>query len=278
MRPIQTSHATPPGRVLYQSQPGEPGREWFVYRPASARPGGPLLVVVHGIACNPAEYVFRMADAAERRGVVVAAPLFAKGAYGQYQQVIDPRSGVRADLALLDIITEVARATDADDERVHLFGVSGGAQFAHRFAMMHPEAVASVGLAAAGWYTFPDAEQAWPLGLAGHPLGVEGVDPAFLDLPWRVFVGERDVERDVSLRKSDALDTLQGRDRLQRARAWVEAMRARGADVSLTLIPDTGHALGRAFERRALADLILDPVAPELSGAPLKAVPQETRQ
>lgn len=260
MRSVQTNNATPAGRVLFQSGPGRPEREWFVYRATTAGAGAPILVIIHGIASNPAEYAFRMVEAAERRGLVVVAPLFAKGAYGQYQQVVDPRSGARADLALLDIVAAVAKATGANAKTFHLFGVSGGAQFVHRFTMLHPERVAAAGLAAAGWYTLPDPDAAWPLGQATHPVEAGEFDPAYLDVPYHLFVGERDIERDGSLRQSEALDLTQGMNRLERARTWVSAMTSAGAKATLTLLPETGHFLGRAFERRGLAELILNQI------------------
>lgn len=277
MRPVQSAQTTPPGRVLFQSGPGRPEREWFAYRATTAGAGAPILVVVHGIAANPAEYAFRMVEAAERRGLVVIAPLFAKGSYGQYQQVVDPRSGVRSDLALLDIVAAVAKATGAKGETFHLFGVSGGAQFVHRFTMLHPERVATAGLAAAGWYTLPDPEAAWPQGLATHPVEAGEFDPAYLDVPYHLFVGERDIERDGSLRQSEELDRTQGGNRLERARTWINAMQAAGARASLTLLPDTGHFLGRAFERRGLAELILNQIGlPATSPAAFTDFAQET--
>lgn len=278
MRSVQTANTTPAGRVLFQSGPGRPEREWFTYRATTAGGGAPILVVVHGIAANPAEYAFRMVEAAERRGLVVIAPLFAKGAYGQYQQVIDPRSGVRSDLALLDIVATVAKTTGANARTINLFGVSGGAQFVHRFAMLHPERVAAAGCAAAGWYTLPDPQAPWPLGLGSHPVEGATFDPAFLDVPFHLFVGERDIERDGSLRQSEDLDRTQGMNRLERARTWLKAMEAAGAAPTLTLLPDTGHFLGRAFERRGLAELILNQIGlPATSPADFQDLAQETK-
>ena len=54
----------------------------------------------------------------------------------------------------------------ADFGRVDLVGFSGGAQFAHRFAMLYPGCVRRVVVAAAGWYTYIDPSRPFPLAAA----------------------------------------------------------------------------------------------------------------
>lgn len=158
------------GRVVYQAIPGSPVREYFVYVPHHADAHSPVIVLVHGIARNAVEHVFRFRGEADRSGAILIAPHFAKDAYSQYQQVVDPRSGIRADLALFDVLDAVASQTGVSLERIHLFGFSGGAQFAHRFMMLHPERVAAVAIAAAGWYTLPAPSLQYPYGIGTHPL------------------------------------------------------------------------------------------------------------
>lgn len=233
--------------------PGQPAREWFQSRPAAIGPDAPVLVIVHGIARNAVEYIFRLKRAADAAGAIVVAPLFTKSRYGQYQQVVSP-SGVRADEALDEILAEVARTTGGGKGRFHLAGVSGGAQFAHRYALLHPDRVASLSLVAAGWYTMPDAEAVWPLGMAGAPT-TGAVDPARLgSIPMTVFVGDSDRMRDASLRADPEIDRLQGRHRLARAHTWTRAMRAAGcADLSLVSLPGVSHSLQLAFDQQDLA-------------------------
>ena len=43
--------------------------------------------------------------------------------------------------------------TGIDTRRINLFGFSGGAQFAHRYAMAHPGSVNALVLTAPGWFT-----------------------------------------------------------------------------------------------------------------------------
>lgn len=255
------------GRLQFQSLPGAPPREWFSYYPVRLEPTTPVLVFVHGISRRAAEFVYRLRAAADERQAIVIAPLFRKEAFGQYQQLVDPVSGVRADLAMLDILDAVGRETGADTARFYLAGVSGGAQFAHRFAWAHPERLRGLGLLAAGWYTWPDAQMPYPLGLLDLPGGRTAEPNALNGLPIEVFVGDRDIARDETLRRCPEIDRLQGRNRLQRAKAWTEAMgrAGSGATPNLTVIPGAGHNLGAAFVEAGLDRLMFRRLG--LSGA-----------
>ena len=237
--------------VLFHRLAGAPDREWFQYRAATAGCDAPVLVIVHGIARNAVEYVFRLRHAAEAAGAIVVSPHFSRVDYGRYQQIESP-DGVRADKALDAILAEVSRTTGGRTDRFHLAGVSGGAQFAHRYALLHPDRVSSLSLLAAGWYTFPAPSHAWPLGTGAAPAEI---DPARLAAtPINVLVGDRDRMRDASLRADPEIDVLQGRHRLARARRWSRAMRAAGCTrLSLVTLPGVSHALQPAFEGQDLA-------------------------
>lgn len=244
-------------RVVFQRLTGSPDAAYFLYVPSTFRAGGPMFVSLHGVNRNAAEHAFRFREEAERYGAVLVAPLFEKGPHGGYQQLAS-RSGARSDLALLRIVDSVAAATGADGERLHLFGYSGGAQFVHRFAMMHPHRTATAVVGAAGWYTFPDASLPYPLGIGPAEDFADLVfDPqAFAKTRFVVLVGERDKARGKSLRTSDQVDSLQGADRLERGRRWADAMaevgKAHGeeAAASFLLIPKVGHSFSRLASRR----------------------------
>lgn len=258
-------------KVSFLEFAGEPSRQCFLYQPATALPGAPLVVSIHGIARNAAAHVYRLMQEADQLGVCVLAPLFEKAKYGQYQQLVDARIGVRSDIALIEMVEHVATLTGTDSMRLLLLGYSGGAQFAHRFAMAYPERVASAVLAAAGWYTMPDLTLAYPLGIdvsqPGRDLCFDA--SAFLQVPMHVYVGEFDTVRDGSLRRSDLIDNTQGRTRVDRAHNWVKAMRIvaaeRGAPslIDISLLCGVAHSFSDAIEksdlaRRAFAHFALD--------------------
>lgn len=251
----------PPTRKLsYHETAGSCPRQFFLYRPATEIAGAPLVVSVHGIARNAAAHAFRLMEQAERYGLAVVAPLFDKALYGQYQQLEDARTGVRSDLALLDILDAARRLSHGDHSKILLFGFSGGAQFAHRFALAHPGRVASAVLVGAGWYTFPDQEHPYPYGLdtryGGYSLQFDR--GAVGRVPQHVIVGELDTRRDSSLRSSKRLDRTQGRTRLERAQRWVRAMLAlapkeqAGAYPTYFTLGGVGHSFVDSVE---MADL-----------------------
>jgi poly(3-hydroxybutyrate) depolymerase len=264
-------------KLTFHEIPGPQPREFFLYRPLTERAGAPLVVSVHGIARNAAAHAYRLMEEAERYGVAVAAPLFSKERYGQYQQLLDSKLSARSDLALLDILDAAERLTSADTSEILLFGYSGGAQFAHRFAMAHPKRVTSAALAASGWYTFPIANAPFPYGLdtGGSELSF---DPhAMLRVRYHVMVGDLDTERDSSLRQSKRLDRAQGHTRVERARNWTIAMKGLAnevgmdASVSLLTLPSVGHSFVESVERAALPRLIFERFAADSGISPIRS-------
>lgn len=242
----------------------EGGVELLLHRPEALPPRAPVLVCVHGYARQPLDHLQAFAPAAAAAGFALLLPLFRdSGSHRMYQQLLHPRRGTRSDLALLQTIEQHAQSHDLDAGRIHLFGYSAGAQFVHRLAMLHPRRVASLGIGAAGWYTWPDHSQPWPRGLAGAPIdnsdGAANIDD-FLRLPIALWVGERDNTPDAYLRDDPALNALQGPDRLERARRWAAAVREQAAHrgisarVSLDTLPRAGHDFLACHRRAGLAD------------------------
>lgn len=198
----------------------------YLFVPQSRRLDSPLLVSVHGISRNAWELVSELADTAERRGAIILAPVFSDYRYGDYQRLGRRGRGARADRALQRLVTQASAELRLISSKFYLYGHSGGAQFAHRYAMAHPQDVAALGLSAAGWYTLPDTDQPYPYGIrpTSDSYGLT-LDPReFLKVPACVFVGEDDISRDGAFNRSDKLDSMQGRNRLERAVHWVESM------------------------------------------------------
>lgn len=224
--------------------PGAPGRGYYAVIPAILRKDTVPLVVVHGISRNAVELALRFGNLAQLTGTPVIAPLFERGTYGMYQQVRDPAGAMPSDEALSEMLADAAQRFGLDTSRVDLFGFSGGAQFAHRHAMLHPARVRTCVAAAAGWYTMPDRAAAWPLGLADAPLAVDCA--ALRRVRFEVIVGALDRQQDKALRRLAEIDAAQGVHRLQRARRWHRAMRKSRVPGSLTVIPGLSHAFGDA--------------------------------
>jgi poly(3-hydroxybutyrate) depolymerase len=226
------------------------GRQsYYLYVPRGFAPGGPVLVSVHGASRGAEAHAQAWTEIAERHNLVVIAPLFDTHNFPDYQRL--NFKGSRADLALHQLLEEVGRLTGADARQFYLYGFSGGGQFAHRYALIHPERLARVVVGAPGWWTLPDDSLAYPLGVkktAGVPADVKFQVAEMLRLPLAVIVGEQDTERDRSLRQEPRVDRLQGRHRLERARNWFEQARrvaeenGIASEFELHVIAGVGHS------------------------------------
>lgn len=257
--------ADTPWRLSAHPSPmyGFPG--YWLVTPAQADPTAPPLVAVHGILRDARGQARRFANAAAAAGRTVIAPLFDPRDFPGYQQVI-MRS--RADIAMLDLMDYLRRTGIIHGRRFDLFGYSGGAQFAHRFAMLHPNWIGRLSIASAGWFTFPD-QTPYPCGLgkperpsrAWSPYVGAGLTD-FLRLPIRVCVGELDNSPDEHTRSAPAIDRQQGLDRLSRARNWTAALIRKSAalglsaDIRLHELPGCGHDFGDCVEKGGLADIV----------------------
>lgn len=229
---------------------------YFLARPPGEAATTGVMVVVHGRSRGARPLIEAFAPEATARGYAVMAPIFDRTRYAGYQRLAGVVGPTAAAEALRRTAAEVQRTTETDSRGIALVGFSAGAQFAHRFALAHPSEVTRLVVAAAGWYTMPDPDLAYPHGLASSAAmepGWADLD-AFLGLPMRVLVGDRDVARDVNLNTAPAVDELQGRHRLERARRWVRAVHAaaeaRGlpCDLALELLPGTGHSVREAID------------------------------
>ena len=253
----------PRGRLLRRALRRDPVHEYLVYVPNSAARGARVLVAVHGVSRNAHEQAVVFSRICEARGAVLVVPVFSTDQHKDYQRLGRKGRGIRVDLLLNRILEEVALLSGADVERIRLFGFSAGAQFAHRYLMAHPHRVARAVVAAAGWYTFPDPEQAYPYGIRRNRslAGVHFNPEQFLRVPVRVAVGAADVgSRNV--RSNERLDALQGTTRVERARRWVAAMRAAASKYGLrpraflTEVPEIEHSFSAFCEHGALEHLV----------------------
>lgn len=242
------------------------GAGYLLHVPPSAGPDSPILVSIHGITRNAGEHVRRFSPLATENGAIVVAPVFELPRFRDYQRLGRPGRGERADLALRAILGEVRVRTGCRARKCHLFGYSGGGQFAHRFAMAYPEEVESYAIGAAGWYTFPELQLEYPLGIrSASDFPEVGFDPArFLRVPAAVFVGERDIHPGTALNKSEAVMEMQGPNRFERGRRWIEAMtraaRQRGLDTRFEFhsLRHSCHSFAKSDERGSLGKRLFE--------------------
>ena len=119
------------------------------------------------------------------------------------EAIIDPQF-LDPDLKALASIEHLKLQLDAAgipyDPRLFITGVYGGAEWAHRFALLHPGEVRAVAPVCGNWYTMPydrlnGATLPWPLGLARfEELGRGPFDQAaFSEIPYYVTASSREL-------------------------------------------------------------------------------------
>ena len=239
------------------------GLKCWVAMPKNPDPTLPPLVAVHGILRDAKGMLKAITARLAQGGRMVIAPLFDEVGWRGYQRVTGKR---RADLALLSLLKRIKSPDRPDIQPVDLLGYSGGAQFAHRFALLYPHLIGRLALCSAGWYTFPD-EAPYPCGLSVPRAGLPGITtltrtnlPCFLRLPINVYVGEHDTEIDPNLRRGQALDRQQGRNRVERAANWVAALKKVAAThglqskVKLTVLEGCGHDFRQCVHQGRLVE------------------------
>jgi pimeloyl-ACP methyl ester carboxylesterase len=116
----------------------------------------PALVIVHGNSRRATRQFRSFLPGAIARGVALIAPTFPAGRFSGYQSLAGVNGAFAARQALLDTLDDASRHLRVPTDVIDMVGYSGGAQFAHRFAMHSPDRVGRVVLAAAGWYTYLD--------------------------------------------------------------------------------------------------------------------------
>lgn len=229
------------------------------------RPVGAPLVTVHGRSRRAGDLFRTFLPTAMKQERTLVSPLFGSADYPRYQRLEGALGPFAAAAALTETLDDLSRQHAVDTRTIDLVGYSGGAQFAHRFALLHPERIRRLVVVASGWYTRLDARRRFPHGLGGASADAPAhfdVD-AFLRLPILVIVGEHDTVDDASLRTSPRLEREQGGNRLQRALSWVDHLEEEGrrrgisTSISFDVLADCGHSFGDAvaagFADRAMS-------------------------
>ncbi|WP_227270141.1 alpha/beta hydrolase [Roseobacter weihaiensis] len=252
--------------VRYRPGAGLTGLAAWLALPPYIDPTLPPVVAVHGIRRGAELQARLFAKRAAASGRPVIAPLFDAERWGGYQQAA---LRGRADLALIDLMASLAREGLIGANTLDLFGFSGGAQFVHRFAMLHPTRVAKLSIASPGWYTFPD-NAPYPYGLsppANRDANWARRLPAnigqFLALPMNVCIGEQDCVADKNTRSGDAIDAQQGLHRHARAHRWSAAIRAAATAlgirprVALHVLKNCGHDFEACVHKGELDKIVI---------------------
>lgn len=209
----------------------------------------PLVVIVHGTQRTAERYRDAYRDFAEQHGCGVLAPLFPAG-------IADPADlhgfkriqfhDIRFDRVLLDIVAEAGERYRVHTERFCLHGFSGGGQFAHRFAYLHPHRLTAVSIGAPGRITRISQDVPWSLGTADlHERFGTGLDlSALREVAVQLVIGAEDTD---TWEIANPGPEEGGNNRIERITALSENFHAHGIDVRFDVVPGVGHQ-GRAVQ------------------------------
>jgi len=218
------------------------GQTYYIYVPQKCKENPSeitsILVIVHGYTGNQAgvrgieitkKNLERWTKYAEKYNCILLAPHFDEITFDNDYQRLN-LDGKRSDLRLNAIVDTVKTAfPELKNTKLKLFGFSGGGQFVHRYCAFHPDMVDRAVIGASGWYMWPDHELDYPLGtnLRSFPNVNEKIDLVrYVQSDMLVIVGEND-EKQGAFRdnyKDADLDILQGENRLERAKRWVNEL------------------------------------------------------
>lgn len=174
----------------------------------------------------------------------------------------DPRStneslqeaDLRVDNEIVALVDRVmARTSFHLAPRIDVVGFSRGAQQGHRFALRHPDRVASLASFSAGTYTMPTSVQPYPLGMGGFEQWdqMRPFDPVAMQrVTVLVGVGTADADpADVAR----AWDAVGGTTRLERGSRFAQALVQLHVPVRFQTYAGIGHMFVPAMRDDAVA-------------------------
>ncbi len=250
-------------------------RSVWVRAPDGVRRGDALrvLVALHGMGGNGPDFAGDLVSEADRNGWLLIAPTID---YGDWR---DPNQVAQEDADLTRWLSNYLQALPAQTgfralPRVLLFGHSRGAQLAHRMALFYPERVLAVAALSAGTYTVPMAQSSQGKPLL-FPFGTGDVQK-YTGRAWnRVALRSVNFWVAVGAEDSNAADVPRqwdpyiGSTRVQRARAFSDALTSAGDRALLVLYPGAKHGLTPEMRQGAYtflraislkSDLALEPL------------------
>lgn len=248
-------------RALYEFGPTaifasrvDPRFHYCLYVPPSVADGAPvdLLVAVHGSSRTSfLEFRDGFAEFGLWNRCAVLCPVFPIGPRGdgarngyKYMEEGD----IRYDRILLAMVEEVAATYRQDWRRFAIFGFSGGAHFAHRFAILHPRRLWAAAVGAPGSVTLLDPTRDWWVGIRDleQRFGIAFDREALARVPVQMLVGDADLETWEITHREGSPHWMQGandagRTRPERLQALRASFEAAGVTVRFDLVPGVSH-------------------------------------
>lgn len=225
----------------------------FAWHSTATAPGAPLVVVVHGSERGYQATCRAFLGMAQTMPMSILAPHFPVGpgepGYEDGYKFL-AEQGIDYVAVLMGMVEQFNRQVIATAPEFYLFGFSGGAQFAHRFAYFEARHLAGLVVSAPGTVTLADMETEWWPGLAGAET-VTGRKPdlaALRRIPVAVTVGAEDIvagliRRDPGMRNGSVHADMAGTTRVARARSLHQSLRRNDIASQFVEIGGAGHDL-----------------------------------
>ncbi len=247
------------------------------YRPENHKPDSPVVIVQHGMLRNGDEYRDFWIPAADKHGLLIAAPTFSDEYFPMAESynnglIITSDGSVRNKNEWLygvpARVFEAIRASGVTSQKqARLFGHSAGGQFSHRLLATQDHQVFSAVIAAnPGWYTLPDLGRDFPEGMGGICLDDEHLAQWF-QYPMHIFAGDQDIAEDDPNLPSQPEALAQGPSRYARAKFVFDYAKRQAELLELAFnwklvdVAGVGHD-GAAMSRAAAAFWFEDRIPP----------------
>ncbi len=210
-----------------------------------------LIISMHGSARQIESYRNLFVTLAEALNSFILAPLFPIG-IGEPGNIDSFKAiayrDIRFDQILISMAEEVAQRYHLQLGRKVLYGFSGGGQFAHRFAYLHPEFLDAVAVGAPGKVTMLDDAYPWWRGTAdvqqrfGQRIDID----ALRRLRFLLLVGAEDTDtEEIHIDPDSPLwmpgANAAGATRIERLASLERNLRSHNIPVSMSLVPGVAH-------------------------------------
>jgi poly(3-hydroxybutyrate) depolymerase len=236
------------GRTIWFAARADARFSYGLYVPAAYRWDAnlPVVIVVHNTNRDAQIERETWVEFAESHGAIIVTPLF-PAAIGHDDDLDNYKTleynGIRFDLILLGMLDEISARWNADTRRVILTGHSGGAQFAQRFLLVHPDRLRGVAISAPGRITVIDSDAPWPRGTADiHSIFGRELDIAAIRaVPVLLAIGQNDVATGDLEAQNDPSQDGFGDSRMARLETLRDNLLANHVDAEIEVVPDLDH-------------------------------------
>lgn len=221
----------------------------FYHMPAGEVENMPILFVLHGNGRNAAGIRNAWIEEANAKDFIVVAPEFSDADFpggdgyilgNVFEDGDNPSPSTLnpeedwAFSVIEPLFDEMKSRSSNSSNTYDIFGFSAGAQFAHRFMLIKPDArVDKIVASAAGWYTVPDTAITFPYGIDESPIE-DVASTSYFSTDFIIQIGTLDNDPNApALRRNTVVDQ-QGTNRYDRAYHMFNTSKTITEDLSIS--------------------------------------------